>query len=158
MQFTEAKKDLYQDMVSFYADLYGLPPLNAKIYAYMLFDIRHEGFTFDELLNRFNVSKSSLSNSLQMLAKYKFIEYITPIDSRKRYYRINPKFMEIRFGNVLDKLLSEKELMQRMMQCNKQQKQPNDVVIKAIDQYVSILDTHIKTFEDTLKKVKTLHK
>ena len=145
-------------MVAFYADLYGLPPLNAKIYVYMLFDIRHEGFTFDELLNRFNVSKSSLSNRLQMLAQNTFIEYITPIDSRKRYYRINPKFMEIRIGNVLGKLLSEKELMQRMLLCNKQQKNPNDIVIKAIGQFVTILDTHIKTFEDTLKKVKTLHK
>lgn len=144
-------------MVTFYSNLYGLPPLSAKIYVYMMFDVNHEGFVFDELLNRFNVSKSSLSTSLQMLLQHKFIEYITPIDSRKRNYRINPKFMEIRVGSALDKLLSERELMQRMIRCNKQLKKPNDVVIKAVGQYVSILDSHIKTFEDTLKKIKTIH-
>ncbi|MBZ4188532.1 GbsR/MarR family transcriptional regulator [Niabella beijingensis] len=148
------KKELYQDMVAFYGNLYGLPPLNAKIYVYMMLDLKADGYTFDELLEKFNVSKSSLSNSLQMLVQNKYVEYITPIDSRKRYYRINPKFMGIRFGNILDKLLREKELMQRMIQFNKQTRHPNEPAIKGISQYISILNKHIKTIEST---VKTLH-
>ncbi|MCD2423636.1 winged helix-turn-helix domain-containing protein [Niabella pedocola] len=147
------KKELYQDMVTFYGNLYGLPPLNAKIYVYMMIDLKTDGYTFDELLEKFNVSKSSLSNSLQMLVQNKYVEYITPIDSRKRYYRINPKFMGIRFGNILDKLVREKELMQRMVQCNKQVKNPNEQVIKGINQYITILDKHIKTVESTVKSL-----
>ncbi|SDD56706.1 GbsR/MarR family transcriptional regulator [Niabella drilacis] len=147
------KKELYQDMVAFYGNLYGLPPLNAKIYVYMMIDLKTDGYTFDELLEKFNVSKSSLSNSLQMLVQNKYVEYITPIDSRKRYYRINPKFMGIRFGNILDKLVREKELMQRMVQCNKQVKAPNEQVIKGIHQYIGILDKHIKTVENTVKSL-----
>lgn len=147
------KKELYQDMVTFYGNLYGLPPLNAKIYVYMMIDLKTEGYTFDELLEKFNVSKSSLSNSLQMLVQNKYVEYITPIDSRKRYYRINPKFMGIRFGNILDKLVREKELMQRMIQCNKQVKTPNEQVIKGINQYIGILDKHIKTVANTVKSL-----
>lgn len=152
---TEQKKDLYQDMVTFYANLYALPPLSAKIYVYMMFDVNHDGFTFDELQERFNVSKSSLSNSLQMLVQNKFVEYITPIDSRKRSYRINPKYMGIRFGNILDKLTQEKDLMQRMIQCNKHQKKVNEQALKGIGEYVTILEKHIKTVEST---VKHLHK
>jgi len=147
------KKELYQDMVAFYGNLYGLPPLNAKIYVYMMIDLKTEGYTFDELLEKFNVSKSSLSNSLQMLVQNKYVEYITPIDSRKRYYRINPKFMGIRFGNILDKLVREKELMQRMIQCNKEVKAPNEQVIKGIHQYIGILDKHIKTVANTVKSL-----
>lgn len=147
------KKELYQDMVAFYGNLYGLPPLNAKIYVYMMIDPKTDGYTFDELLEKFNVSKSSLSNSLQMLIQNKYVEYITPIDSRKRYYRINPKFMGIRFGNILDKLVREKELMQRMIQCNKEAKAPNEQVIKGIHQYIGILDKHIKTVESTVKNL-----
>lgn len=147
------KKELYQDMVTFYGNLYGLPPLNAKIYVYMMIDLKADGYTFDELLAKFNVSKSSLSNSLQMLVQNKYVEYITPIDSRKRYYRINPKFMGIRFGNILEKLVREKELMQRMVQCNKQVKSPNEQVIKGINQYITILDKHIKTVESTVKSL-----
>ncbi|MCF3111346.1 winged helix-turn-helix domain-containing protein [Niabella sp. CC-SYL272] len=147
------KKELYQDMVTFYGNLYGLPPLNAKIYVYMMIDLKTDGYTFDELLEKFNVSKSSLSNSLQMLVQNKYVEYITPIDSRKRYYRINPKFMGIRFGNILEKLVREKELMQRMVQCNKQVKHPNEQVIKGINQYITILDKHIRTVESTVKSL-----
>ncbi|MBO9591939.1 MAG: winged helix-turn-helix transcriptional regulator [Niabella sp.] len=147
------KKELYQDMVTFYGNLYGLPPLNAKIYVYMMIDLKTDGYTFDELLEKFNVSKSSLSNSLQMLVQNKYVEYITPIDSRKRYYRINPKFMGIRFGNILEKLVREKELMQRMVQLNKQVKTPNEQVIKGINQYITILDKHIKTVESTVKSL-----
>ena len=139
--------------MAFYGNLYGLPPLNAKIYVYMMIDLKTEGYTFDELLEKFNVSKSSLSNSLQMLVQNKYVEYITPIDSRKRYYRINPKFMGIRFGNILDKLVREKELMQRMIQCNKEVKAPNEQVIKGIHQYIGILDKHIKTVANTVKSL-----
>lgn len=123
----------------------------------MMFDVNHKGFTFDEMLKQFNVSKSSLSNSLGMLAQRKYIEYITPIDSRKRYYRINSKFMEIRFADALEKAKTEKELMLRMLHCNERRKNMNDVVIKALEKYVAILDTHIQTFEETLTEVVNLH-
>lgn len=123
----------------------------------MMFDVNHKGFTFDEMLRQFNVSKSSLSNSLGMLAQRKYIEYITPIDSRKRYYRINSKFMEIRFADALEKAKTEKELMLRMLHCNERRKNMNDVVIKALEKYVAILDTHIQTFEETLTEVVNLH-
>lgn len=144
-------------MVSFYARLFHLPPLHAKLYVFMMFDVNHKGFTFDEMLKQFNVSKSSLSNSLGMLAQRKYIEYITPIDSRKRYYRINSKFMEIRFADALEKAKTEKELMLRMLHCNERRKNMNDVVIKALEKYVAILDTHIQTFEETLTEVVNLH-
>lgn len=140
-------------MVSFYGDLYRLPPLNAKVYVYMMFAPQGAGFTFDELLVKFNVSKSSLSNALQMLLQNRFIEYITPIDSRKRQYRINPRYMEIRFGNILDKLEKEKELMLRMVHCCKKDKAPNPTIIRSIDQYGEILSKHIKTIESTIKSL-----
>lgn len=151
MQITDKTKPLYCEMVSYYGETYGLPPLNAKVYVYLMFDLDHNGFTFDELLERFNVSKSSLSNSLQMLTQNKLIEHYTPIDSRKRIYRINPNFKSIRFGYILDKLNREKQLMQRMKECNKASNKPNSPAIKEIDNYVAILNRHIRTIEGTVK-------
>lgn len=154
---TVEKRDLYQDMVAFYANLFHLPPLHAKLYVYLMFDVNHGGFTFDQMLEQFNVSKSSLSNSLRMLIQHKFIEYVTPIDSRKRYYRINSRFMEIRFGDALEKVRTEKELMLRMLHCNERRKNMKDVVICALERYVAILDKHIKNFEETLNDAVNLH-
>ncbi len=151
------KKDLYQDMVAFYANLFGLPPLHAKLYVFMMFDVGHRGFTFDELLRQFNVSKSSLSNSLRMLIQHRYIEYISPIDSRKRFYRINSKFLEIRFGDAIEKLKTERGLMIRMLLCNERKKDVNDIVLNAIRQYVNILDKHIGTFEEILREIVNLH-
>ncbi|MBO9618665.1 MAG: ArsR family transcriptional regulator [Niabella sp.] len=140
-------------MVTFYGDLYRLPPLNAKVYVYLMFDTQGAGHTFDDLLLKFNVSKSSLSNALQMLLQHRFIEYITPIDSRKRQYRINPQYMGIRFGNILNKLEKEKELMARMALCCKKEKSPNATFIKSLDQYGEILNKHIKTIDSTIKNL-----
>lgn len=142
-------------MVSFYGNLLELAPLSAKAYVYLMFDFKNEGATFDELVEKFKVSKSSMSNSLQSLVQNKFIEFVTPIDSRKRLYRINPKYMGIRFGNILDKLTREKDLMERLVQCQKQTKPVPEPAIKDINTYISILDRHIKTIDNT---VKILHK
>lgn len=144
-------------MVAFYANLFHLPPLHAKLYVFLMFDVNHHGFTFDQMVEQFNVSKSSLSNSLRMLIQHKFIEYITPIDSRRRYYRINSKFMEIRFGDALEEVKTEKELMLRMLHCHQGRKNRNDIVIAALERYVSILDKHVKNFEETLKEAVDLH-
>jgi len=158
MLSTKEERKLYDDMVSFYGSLFRLPPLNSKVYVYLMFDFEYQGVTFNELIDRFQVSKSSLSNALQMLIQHKFVEYTTPIHSRKRRYRINSKFLEYRLKTVMENLRTERELMLRMIDCSKKKKKLNNVVTKPIGKYVTVLDTHIKTFQGTLKIISSLNK
>lgn len=73
---------------------YKLAPLTSKLQAYMILESNEEGVTFEELLDVFNVSKSSLSNSINFLLSTNQIEYINKIDSRKRYFRMNANYLK----------------------------------------------------------------
>ena len=53
--------EIFQDLIDFYGTLFDLPPLSAKIYAYLVFDFEKRGLTFDDLLETFCASKSSIS-------------------------------------------------------------------------------------------------
>lgn len=148
------KKELFQDMVSYYGNIFSLPPLSAKVYVYLMFDFKREGITFDELVDTFKVSKSSVSASLHTLLQNKHIEYVTGIDSRKRLFRTNAQFTFLRFNEVLNNLSKEKELINRLI-CYKNQSGCKAMpVSKGLGEYVGILDKHIKTISGTLNKLK----
>ena len=85
--------DLFCSFSAFLEKTYKFPPLTAKLQAYMVLESTEEGFTFEELLEVFNVSKSSLSNSINYLLSMKHIEYINKINSRKRYFRLNFNYL-----------------------------------------------------------------
>jgi len=67
--------DLFCSFSAFLERTYSFPPLTAKLSAYMILESDEEGFTFEELLEIFNVSKSSLSNSINYLLSMKHIEF-----------------------------------------------------------------------------------
>lgn len=147
-------KELFQDMVAFYSQIYELTPLAAKVYVYLMFDLCREGITFDELLETFKVSKSSLSGSIQTLVHNKHIEYVTSMDSRKRLFRTNPNYTSIRFGEVLDTLTKEKELMVKFTDFKKGSMCDNKITTTKLKEYQEILDQHIKTITTTLNQLK----
>lgn len=147
-------KNLFQDMVSFYGNLYGLAPLSAKVLVYLMFDFKRKGITFEELTDTLKVSKSSLSGSLQALVQNKHVEYVTGIDSRKRLYRTDPDYVFIRFSEVLDNLSREKGLIGRLKTFQAGQGGENEFVSVKLDEYTEILDHHIGTLNTTLNKLK----
>lgn len=147
-------KELFQDMVAYYGQIYGLTPLSAKVYVYLMFDFCREGVTFDELLETFKVSKSSLSGSLQTLLHNKHIEYVTSIDSRKRLFRTEPHYTYIRFSEVLDNLKREKELIERFTAFRKKSTCDNKITTSSLNEFSEILNHHIKTITSTLNQLK----
>lgn len=147
-------KDLFQDMVAFYGNLYGLAPLSAKVLVYLLFDFKREGVTFEELTDTLRVSKSSLSGSLQTLVQNKHVEYVTGIDSRKRLYRTDPDYVYIRFSEVLDNLTREKSLISRLKGFQTHLGCEKEFVSEKLNEYTEILDEHISTLTTTLHKLK----
>jgi hypothetical protein len=42
----EIDKEIFQDLVKFYGEAFHLPPLAAKIYAYLIFDFEKKGVCF----------------------------------------------------------------------------------------------------------------
>ncbi|OJU28852.1 MAG: hypothetical protein BGN92_00935 [Sphingobacteriales bacterium 41-5] len=150
----ELDKRLFLDMVSFYGQLFGLTPLAAKVYVYLMFDFKREGIPFDELTEIFKVSKSSMSSSLQNLLHNNHIEYVSSIDSRKRLFRTNTHYPYIRFNEVLENLQKERDLISRFLNFKSSIKCREKDMTGKLSEYVHILDEHIGILGTTLSKLK----
>lgn len=100
-------EQLFCRMVKYYTKIFNLPPLAAKIYSYLIFDVERKGKTFDELVDVFSASKSSVSTSLNLLLSNKLINDQNKLDERKRYFMINHNLFKVRLMEIVDLLQEE---------------------------------------------------
>lgn len=105
---------VFQEMVKFYSETLKLPPLAAKIYAYLIFDFEKRGVNFDEFVEVFGVSKSSVSSNLQLLLNMKIITDFNRIDERRRTFVSNSNFIKIRFEEIEDRINRELEILEEL--------------------------------------------
>lgn len=144
--------EIYQKLMDFYGTLFNLPPLSAKIYAYLIFDFEKKGHTFDELLEVFCASKSSISSSINFLLNSNLIKAINKMDERKRYFIINDDFVKIRFEEILNRMKKEIAIMEEIQKFNEEInteiEKPNRFEI-----YREMLEKNRDNIENTLKKL-----
>lgn len=153
---SEEEKILLRELSSFFENNHHLPPLTSKIYAYLMISTRDD-VTFDELTTIFNVSKSSVSNSLNFLIRLKYINYYTKIDSRKRYYRIEEGFVWLRLQKVLEMLTQEKQLISKLSKYK--EKHIQDYLknqSELADIYLNHLENITQQLSVTIDKLKNL--
>jgi DNA-binding transcriptional regulator GbsR (MarR family) len=79
---------------------FGLTPMQGRIVAFFTISDPPEK-TFDELVDYFKASKSSVSNSLNYLLQNKIIDYKTFASDRKRYFFLTDSFFSVYFRKVL---------------------------------------------------------
>lgn len=91
---------------------FGLTPMQGRIVAYFTISDPPEK-TFDELVEYFKASKSSVSNSLNWLLQNKIIDYKTFASDRKRYFYLTDSFFRVYFLKVLENVTELKEYAYR---------------------------------------------
>ena len=91
---------------------FGLTPMQGRIVAFFTISDPPEK-TFDELVNYFKASKSSVSNSLNYLLQNKIIDYKTFASDRKRYFFLTDSFFRVYFRRVLENVSELKEYAYR---------------------------------------------
>jgi DNA-binding transcriptional regulator GbsR (MarR family) len=91
---------------------FGLTPMQGRIVAYFTISDPPEK-TFDELVQYFKASKSSISNSLHYLLENKVIDYKTFASNRKRYFYLTDAFFRVYFRKVLENVSELKEYAYR---------------------------------------------
>ncbi|MDM1137673.1 MULTISPECIES: hypothetical protein [Empedobacter] len=146
--------DLFCSFSAFLEKTYKFPPLTAKLQAYMVLESTEEGFTFEELLEVFNVSKSSLSNSINYLLSMKHIEYINKINSRKRYFRLNFNYLIEKLDFLYDMISQDIVFTDRI----KEHKMLNNSLSKnienrVIDIYLDHLNQTKSLLGETIEKI-----
>ncbi|WP_312313366.1 GbsR/MarR family transcriptional regulator [Empedobacter brevis] len=146
--------DLFCSFSAFLEKTYKFPPLTAKLQAYMVLESNEEGFTFEELLEVFNVSKSSLSNSINYLLSMKHIEYINKINSRKRYFRLNFNYLTEKLDFLFEMISQDIVFTNRI----KEHKTANNTLSKneknrVIDIYLDHLNQTKELLDKTIQKI-----
>jgi DNA-binding transcriptional regulator GbsR (MarR family) len=87
---------------------FGLTPMQGRILACLTVSEPPEK-TFDELVNYFKASKSSVSNALNYLLQLKVVDYKTYATDRKRYFYVTDSFLRVYFRQVLENVASLRE-------------------------------------------------
>lgn len=146
----EIDKEIFREMVKFYGDAFHLPPLAAKIYAYLIFDFDRNGVSFDEFVEIFCASKSSVSSNLNLLLNLNIITDFNKIDERKRFFVMNEKYMKIRFQEIIEKMDRELLILNKL----KDFRNTGDPeVLRKFEIYTDLFNKNITNIQDSLDQL-----
>jgi DNA-binding transcriptional regulator GbsR (MarR family) len=146
----EIDEKIYQDAVKFYSTMFNLPPLASKIYSYLIFDFEKVGITFDEFVEVFSASKSSVSTSITLLLNSQLIVDVNKMDERKRYFFANEDYKKIRFEKIVQKMQDEIKLLDDLNQFRKVKDEDYD---QKIEVYKYLLNKNIVNIQESLNKL-----
>ena len=146
----EIDKDLFCEMMKFYGETLNLPPLSAKIYAYLIFDFERKGICFEEFVEVFSASKSSVSSNLNLLLNADLIIDFNKINERKRFFTINENYIQIRFTTIINRMKREVSILDKL---NDYRNITDETVMQRFENYKSLLNKNIQNIEDTLHKI-----
>ena len=146
----EVDEKIFQDAVKFYSTIFSLPPLASKIYSYLIFDFEKIGITFDEFVEVFSASKSSVSTSICLLLNSQLIVDINKIDERKRYFFVNDDYKKIRFEKIVQKMKDELKLLDDLKNFRKVHHDEED---QKMEIYKSLLNRNITNIQESLNKL-----
>lgn len=113
MDIQKEKNELIEMFGMHFERLYNLPPLASRILGTLILDATCKGITFEELVERMNASKSSVSTNVNLLYKLGKITYYTLSGDRKKYYKPSP--FSQRLDNYQKIIEFEKALIERML-------------------------------------------
>lgn len=155
MQYDQDLVDLFQDFCAHHELVYQLSPLTAQIYTYIMFNNNRDGVTFDELVERLNASKSSVSTSLNLLISNNQIEHFNKIDERKRFFRLNPNYMTLRLQIIRDVLEREHALSLRLVKFVDEGTLKANNCNKKMELYIDHLEKGKNHMTETIEKLKS---
>lgn len=158
MNIQKEKEELIEMFGIHFETLYHLPPLASRILGTLIIDCCRQGLTFEELVERMNASKSSVSTNLNLLQKLGKINYYTVSGDRKKYFKPAP-FSE-RLSNYIRILEFEKQIIEKMLSYREKtascdEEKNNLEHTKAYKEHVLEIE---ELLQKTISKFKTIEK
>lgn len=152
--FSEQKKKLIEEAGIYFEKRHNLPPLAARIYGIMVLSSL-EGYTFEELMEITQASKSSVSTNLNLLRQLKFVEYYTKPAERKRYFRSSGSFIQNMLKEQYGTIKADLELTKKVNDFNKKNNPENYRIKGYIGSIFHVfLEQEKKNIEQTLERIK----
>ncbi len=139
----QRQKELVETAGRYY-DKKGLQPIAGRIIG-LLTIMDKERFTFDEIVEELNVSKSSVSNALRILEMANSIEYITLPGDRKRYFQLKKTDKFAMIDEYKSALSEVKTNMQAIVELKANPQSENSVFLRNL---IDMLDFFLSKFEE----------
>lgn len=135
------QKELVEE-IGRHFDKEGFQPIAGRIQA-LLMVMDKEQFTFDEIVEELQISKSSASNALKNLEIRGNIEYVTMTGDRKRYFRIK-KMNQINFIEELEnKMKKLNQMLEYIIELKADKNSGNSIFFKEM---ISMTNFAMETF------------
>jgi DNA-binding transcriptional regulator GbsR (MarR family) len=141
------QKELVETMGRMY-DKEGFQPVTGRILG-LLTIMDKEQFTFDEIVEELQISKSSASNALRMLEIRGFIKYVTKAGDRKRYFQLQKLDKFAIINEHIIKLKSTCDYLQAVLELKASKDSENALSIRNM---VDILNFFLDKFEELKKE------
>ncbi|MDO1511998.1 transcriptional regulator [Maribacter confluentis] len=145
---SQEKKDLVEELGLFFQARHKLTPLSARIYSILVLT-SSDGYTFDELMEITQNSKSSVSTNLNLLVSLKFVEYYTRTGDRKRYFRNNGSYIKNMLQERMESVSKELKIAEKVNTFNKNN---NPVKYQEKGYIGSIFLTYLQSERDNLEQ------
>ena len=147
-----AQRELIEEIGRFF-DKEGLQPIAGRIMG-LLMVMDKEQFTFDEITEELQISKSSASNTLRNLEIRGDIEYVTLPGDRKRYFRMKRTDTFRVMEEFAERMKYIIDFVARILELKADKNSPNALFMKDVIQmahfFLSRLD-HVKEQYEKLK-------
>jgi DNA-binding transcriptional regulator GbsR (MarR family) len=141
------QKELIETIGLLY-DKKGFQPIAGRIIA-LLTVMDKELFTFDEIVQELQISKSSASNALRILETAKIIEYKTITGDRKRYFQIKKTNKLSLIDEQKGQLIESIDILKSILELKADKASASALYINDI---IEMLDFFIERFEEAKKE------
>ena len=128
----------------------GFQPVTARILG-LLMVMDKEEYTFDEIVDEMQISKSSASNALRNLELRGVIEYVTYPGDRKRYFRFVSGDINEIIAEIEKRMQQKLSIMQQIIELKKNPNSRNAKFLKNVLEGINF-------FIENLEKLKTEYK
>jgi DNA-binding transcriptional regulator GbsR (MarR family) len=133
----------------------GFQPVTARILG-LLMVMDKEEYTFDEIVDEMQISKSSASNALKNLELRGVLEYVTYPGDRKRYFRFVSANISDMIDEVEKKMQQKLDIMNQIIELKKNPNSRNAKFIKNIMEgiqfFVERIDKLKEEYESNTKR------
>lgn len=109
------KQKILVEKIGHHFDKEGLQPIASRILA-LLMVMDKEQYTFEDIVEELNISKSSASNALRNLEIRQVIESITLPGDRKRYFQIKRHNVFSSIDEYEKKIRTHKDLLDNVLE------------------------------------------
>lgn len=147
---------LIEEIGVLFEQTHDLTPLAARIHVIMILS-PNDGYTFEEIVEITQASKSSVSTQLNLLMQLNRVEYFTKSGDRKRYFRASKVYLKFRLEELLEKIQKEMELAEKLSKFNRDNNpekfEEYRPLTSLFQEYLSAQEENLKTAISKMKKI-----